>query len=100
MGDGTPEETVISVARAYSPQGYFDPTDPAQKYIDSIKDTVGNDRKVWHKVVSSDGSLETIGRASVLDIVTDGGAATGYETFSCTIRFDEKPVVNEVVPEG
>src|SRR5690554_5809255 len=66
-GDGTPEETVTSVARAYTPEGQFDPEDPAQALIESLQYKVGDERKVWHRVVRSDGKKEWVGRATVLD---------------------------------
>lgn len=90
-GDGTPEETVTSVARAYSPEGQFDPEDPAQELIESLQYEIGDNRKVWHKVVRSDGKKEWVGRATVLDIIAGAGEASAYEEFSCTIRFDERP---------
>lgn len=101
-GDGTPEETVTSVARSYSPEGQFDPEDEAQALIESMKDEIGDDRKVWHRVVRSDGKVEYVGRATVLDIIAGAGEASAYEEFSCTIRFDEKPKRIEIteVPEG
>ena len=95
-GDGTPEETVISVARAYSPEGHFDPEDPAQALIESLQDETGDDRKVWHKVVRSDGEKEWVAPATVLNIVAGAGEAVGYEEFSCTIRFDRKPTMTEI----
>lgn len=96
--DGTPESDVTSVAGAYSPEGYYDPEDEAQALIASKKYKVGQGRKIWHKVVSADGSTETIGRATVTDIVAGAGEATEYETFSCTIRFDQIPEETPVTP--
>lgn len=90
-GDGTPEETVVSVARAYTPEGQFDPEDPAQELIESLQNEIGDKRKIWHRVVRSDGKKEWIGRATALNIVAGAGEASAYEEFSCTIRFDEKP---------
>src|SRR5690625_2929050 len=95
-GDGTPEETVVSVARAYTPEGHFDPENPAQALIADLQDEVGDERKVWHKVVRSDGKKEWVGRATVLNIIAGAGEASAYEEFSCTIRFDEKPTVTDI----
>lgn len=101
-GDGTPEETVTSVARAYTPEGQFDPEDPAQALIESLQNEVGDKRKVWHRVTRSDGKKQWVGRATVLNIIAGAGEASAYEEFSCTIRYDEKPVETELepVPEG
>lgn len=98
-GDGTPEETVTSVARAYTPEGQFDPEDPAQELIESMQNEIGDGRKVWHRVVRSDGQKEWVGRASVLNIIAGAGEASAYEEFSCTIRFDEKPKENDLSGE-
>lgn len=99
-GDGTPEETVTSVARAYTPEGHFDPEDPAQALVESLQYKVGDERKVWHKVIRSDGKKEWIGRATVLNIIAGAGEASAYEEFSCTIRFDRKPEETDIAPEG
>ncbi|MCM3110684.1 phage tail protein [Lederbergia lenta] len=90
-GDGTPETTVISVAGAYTPEGYYDSSDPAQALIAGLKYKTGDGRKVWHRVVSSDGKKEWVGRATVSAIVAGAGDASAYETFSCNIRFDRIP---------
>lgn len=90
-GDGTPETTVTSVAEAYTPEGYYDPEDPAQELIAGLKHKTGDGRKVWHRVVRSDGQKEWVGRATVSNIVAGAGDASAYETFSCTIRFDQIP---------
>ena len=65
-GDGTPETSVISVAGSYSFEGHYDSLDPAQKMIADMKYKVGEGRKLWHKVVSADGTTQwvEIGRAS------------------------------------
>lgn len=101
-GDGTPEETVTSVARAYTPEGQFDPEDPAQALIESKQNEVGDQRKIWHRVTRSDGKKQWVGRATVLNIIAGAGEASAYEEFSCTIRYDEKPTETDLepVPEG
>lgn len=90
-GDGTPETDVVSVAEAYTPEGFFDPEDPAQALIAGLKHKTGEGRKVWHKVVRSDGKKEWVGRATVSAIVAGAGDASAYETFSCNIRYDSIP---------
>lgn len=90
-GDGTPETEVISVAGAYTPEGHYYPDNPAQKLIADLKYKTGTGRKIWHKVVSSDGKQEWVGRATVSAIVAGAGDASAYEIFSCNIRFDRIP---------
>lgn len=98
--DGTPETDVISVAGAYTPEGFYDPEDPAQALIAGMKYKTGDGRKIWHKVVESDGSKEWVGRATVSAIVAGAGDASAYETFSCNIRFDRIPTETDVTPAG
>jgi|SRR5699024_229889 len=98
-GDGTPEETVVSVARAYSPEGHFDPEDPAQALVESLQDETGDKRKVWHRVTRADGKKTFTGRATVLNIIAGAGPASEWEQFSCTIRFDERPKVEDIEPD-
>lgn len=98
--DGTPETTVISVAGAYTPEGYYDPTDPAQELIAGKKYKIGDGRKLWHRVVSANGEKEWVGRATVTAIVAGAGDASAYEAFSCNIRFDTLPKETELTPEG
>ncbi|MGY3717067.1 phage tail tube protein [Sutcliffiella cohnii] len=99
-GDGTPENEIISVAGAYTPEGHYYSDDPAQALIAGMKYKVGEGRKIWHKVVSSDGTKEWVGRATVSSIVAGAGEASAYETFSCNIRFDQIPKETDVVPAG
>ena len=98
-GDGTSEITVTSVAQAYTPEGYFDPEDPAQALIAGLKFKTGDGRKVWHKVIRSDGKKQWVGRATVSAIVAGAGDAVAYEIFSCNIRFDTIPVESDI-PAG
>ena len=99
-GDGTPEQEVISVAGAYSVEGHYYAEDPAQALIAGKKYKIGNGRKLWHRIVSSDGKKEWVGRATVTGIVAGSGEASGYEAFSCNIRFDQIPEEKEVIPAG
>lgn len=101
-GDGTPELTITSVAEAYTPEGYYDPEDPAQELIAGLKHKIGVGRKIWHRVVRSDGKKEWVGRATVSAIVAGAGDATADETFSCNIRFDKIPEATDLTgtPEG
>lgn len=99
-GDGTPELDVVSVAGAYAPEGYYDPEDPAQAFIAGLKYATGSDRKIWHRIVSSDEETEWIGRATVSSIVDGAGDATAWESFSCNIRFDTIPEQTDATGGG
>lgn len=90
-GDGTPEKTVVSVSKGYSFEGFYDPEDKAQALVSDMQLKIGDGRKVWHKVVSADGTKTWIGLATVTDIVTGSGDATEFEAFECTITFNQIP---------
>ena len=99
-GDGTPETNVISVAGSYSFEGHYDSLDPAQKMIADMKYKTGEGRKLWHKVVSADGTTQWVGTATVTAIVAGSGDASAYEAFSCAITFDQLPEETAVTPAG
>ncbi|TSB47126.1 phage tail tube protein [Alkalicoccobacillus porphyridii] len=98
-GDGTPETEITSVAEAYTPSGHYDPDDPAQELIAGKKRKTGVGRKVWHRVVSSNGKKEWVGRATTSAIIAGAGDASAFEEFSCNIRFDAIPE-ETLIPEG
>jgi len=91
-GDGTPETDVISVAKTYTFEGFYDDEDPAMSFIKSLEFETGEGRKIMFKQVRTNGdTLE--GRATVTDIAVTGGEATEYATFNCTIAWDTKPEI-------
>jgi len=92
-GDGTPENTVTAIQKGYSVEGYRYAGDPAQDLIAEMELGILDDRKVWHKVVSADGSKTYEGVATVSNIVIDGGSADEFETFSCDITYDQIPTI-------
>lgn len=99
-GDGTPESEVISVAGAYSFEGLYDSTDPAQELIAGLKYKIGDGRKVWHKVVAADNSKQWVAPATVTNIVAGSGEASEHEAFSCNIRYDRIPDESDVDGDG
>ncbi|HFI0427210.1 TPA: phage tail protein [Streptococcus suis] len=96
--DGTEETVVTGVKVAYSFEGLYDPEDKAQKHIADLKLKLGNDRLVWHKVVSADKKTEWVGPATVTEIIAGSGAASEYEKFGCKISYNSIP--EESVPVG
>lgn len=96
--DGTEETVVTGVKVAYSFEGLYDPEDKAQKHIADLKLKLGNDRLVWHKVVSADKKKEWVGLATVTEIIAGSGAASEYEKFGCKISYNSIP--KESVPVG
>lgn len=90
-GDGTAETSVISVKGSYSVSGFYDPEDKAQKLIADKKYTTGEERKVWHKIISSDKTEERVGVSTVTEIKAGSGNAGDYEEFGCKLTFNAIP---------
>lgn len=93
-GDGTLQQDVTSVSKGFTFEGMFDSEDEAQKFIADKEFSIGDDRKIWYKQERTDGRILE-GKATVTDIVVTGGAAEEYETFECTITWDNKPKIED-----
>lgn len=96
-GDGTPEESVISVKAGYSFEGNYDVEDPAQKLIAGLRYKVGDERKIWFKVVSSDNKTQWEAVAIVSGIKAGDGDANEFENFECTIKWVTLPKETAIV---
>ena len=90
-GDGTPEETVLSVVGGYSFEGLYDAEDKAQALIASMRYKVGDARRVWLRVTSADRKKSWTEVANVSEIKIGDGDATDYEAFECTIKWIRLP---------
>lgn len=90
-GDGTPEETVLSVVGGYSFEGLYDAEDPAQALIAAMKYKTGDARRVWHRVTSADGKKRFTQIANASEIKAGAGDATEYEQFGCTLKWIKEP---------
>lgn len=97
-GDGTPEETVLSVVGGFSFEGLYDAEDPAQALIASMKYKIGDNRRVWFRVTSADKKKKWTQVANVSEIKAGDGDATEYEAFECTIKWIKQPVEAAVTP--
>jgi len=95
-GDGTVQTDIIGIQESWDVSGTFDLTDEAQALIAGMKRKVGNERKVWHKIIDSNNTEEVMGVATVLDIIAGSGAAEEHEEFSCTLQFDQRPAVTAI----
>lgn len=87
-GDGTPKDEVTTFKEAYDVSGTYDPEDPAQALVASKKRKLGEGRKVWHRVITADGTKQYTGIATLTAIVAGSGNAAEYEAFGCRIAFD------------
>ncbi|WP_070022223.1 phage tail tube protein [Streptococcus agalactiae] len=90
-GDGTPEETVLSVTGGYSFEGLYDSEDPAQALIAGMKYKSGDARRLWHRVTSADGKKCYTQIANASEIKAGAGDATEYEQFACTLKWIKEP---------
>ena len=96
-GDGDTEMEVTSVTERWTTSGTYDAENPAQALIASKKRLSGDGRKIWHKVVQTDGKVYE-GVATLTDIRAGSGDATAFEEFAATIN--HKGVPKEVVVGG
>ena len=87
-GDGTPEETVLTVVGGYSFEGIYDPEDAAQAMIAAMRYKTGEARRV----TTADGKKTYTQVANVSEIKAGAGDATAYEEFGCTIKWIKEPV--------
>lgn len=97
-GDGTPEETVLSVVGGFSFEGLYDAEDTAQALIASMKYKNGDARRVWFRVTSADKKKTWTEVANVSEIKAGDGDATEYEAFECTIKWIRQPKEAAVTP--
>lgn len=97
-GDGTPKDEVTTFKEAYDVTGTYDPEDPAQALIASKKRTLGDGRKVWHRIITADGSKQYTGVATLSAIVAGSGNAAEYEAFGCRIAYDSLAEEKSVEP--
>lgn len=91
-GDGTPEETVLSVVGGHSFEGLYDPEDAAQAMIVGMRYKTGDDRRVWYRVTESNEKKTYTQVANVSEIKAGAGDATAYEEFGCTIKWIKAPI--------
>lgn len=91
-GDGNPKTEIVSVSEKWTFTGTYDAEDPAQKMIAEMKRKTGDDRKLWHKIVQTDGTT-VLGVATASEIIAGSGNALEFETFSCVLNYDNIPEV-------
>jgi len=96
-GDGTLVTEVTGSRYTYEVSGYRDTTDPAQNLIAGLRHEIGDARKIILKVTKLNGEVET-GEATVSNIVDEGGVATEFAPFSCTISRNSKPEITAPEP--
>ncbi len=63
--------------------------------IADMRTKVGDDRKVWFKVISAAGDETWTGVAVVSDIVAGDGDATEWEAFKATVTYIKNPTITK-----
>ena len=89
-GDGTESTDVTGISEKWTFEGTYDASDAAQALIASKKRKLGDERKVWHKIVQTD-ETEVVGVATVSEIKAGSGEAAAYEEFHCVLNYDQIP---------
>lgn len=96
-GDGTLQTDVTGTTEEYTFEGDRNEGNPTQEFIIALQRErkIGTDRTVMFRITDPDGTKHT-GPATVSNITYRGGLAHEVPPFSCTIRFNGKPTVEEV----
>ena len=87
---GVDTTEVTNVRKQWSPEGFVDPEDEAQKIVIDKEYEVGEGRKVWHKWTTPDG-VTFQGVARLVDISIAGGDSNTKEELSFTISHERIP---------
>lgn len=100
-GDGTLETEIISVKLTYAFEGFYLEGDPAHDYLREIETKSGEARKVMYKQVRQNGDVLEA-PATITDLVTTGGEASGFEPLQGTIKWNREPEITKAdgVEEG
>ena len=99
-GDGNTETVLNGRSEKWNFSGTYDPEDKAQALIAGMRRITTDDgRKLWHKIVESNG--DTIeGVAKAMEIKAGGGDATEYEDFEGHLDYVRTPTVTPKAPEA
>lgn len=87
---GVDTTEVLNVKKRWSPEGFVDYEDEAQKIVIEREFALGDGRKVWHKWIATDGTTYE-GVARLLDIKISGGDSNTKEELSFTIEHERVP---------
>ncbi|WP_225418436.1 phage tail tube protein [Lacticaseibacillus daqingensis] len=97
-GDGTAQTILNGRKEVWNFSGYYNADDKAQVLLAGMRrETNDEKRKVWHKIVETDGST-VIGVAKAMEIKAGGGDATSYEDFEGHLDYVATPTVT--VPDA
>lgn len=88
-GDGTLRTEVVGISETYNVEGTYDPKDKAQKLIADKKRKY--ERNIWFRITDNNEGKVVEGPATVSNIIAGTGEASEFQTFSCTISFNQVP---------
>lgn len=92
-GDGNTETVLNGRSEKWNFSGSYDSADKAQQLIAGMRRKTSDDeRKLWHKIVETNGDTVT-GVAKAMEIKAGGGDATEYESFEGHLDFVKTPKV-------
>lgn len=97
-GDGTKQTTLNGRTEKWNFEGTYDSSDPAQKLIADMRRKVNDDdRKLWHKIIETDGTIVE-GVATAMEIKAGSGDATEYEGFEGHLDYVQTPETTPPTP--
>lgn len=92
-GDGTAQTILNGRKEVWNFEGFYDPEDPAHQLLASLRrKTNDDDRKIWHKIIETNGDTVE-GVAKAMEIKAGGGDATDYEDFEGHLDYVSTPDV-------
>lgn len=99
-GDGNTETVLNGRTEKWNFSGSYDGEDPAHKLLaDMRRKTNDDDRKLWHKIIETNGDT-VIGVAKAMELKAGSGDATGYEKLSGHLDYVKTPTVTPKTAEG
>lgn len=87
---GVDTTDIVGVQKKWTPEGYLDHEDEAQKIIIGLEGKTGDGRKIWHKWIDTNGDTYE-GVARIVDPKIGGGDSNTNEEISFTIQHDRYP---------
>lgn len=90
-GDGNKQTVMLGRTEKWNFEGTYDPDDPAHQILAKLRrKTTDDERKVWHKIIETDGTVVE-GVAKAMELKAGGGDATDYEELSGHLDYIQTP---------
>lgn len=95
--DGEAEEILLGRTEIWTFEGQYDAADPAHQIIAKARRADDEGRKVWHKIIETDGTT-VVGVAKLFEPKAGGGDASAKEVISGRIAYIKKPTITPSTP--